>query len=92
MSQPGPLESAFLVERYLPSVSPAEVAAAIERLHDRPGAPARHLFTVLVAGEETGLSCFAAPDHGSVARTNDDAAFPFDRIVEVTIFGIDRNE
>jgi hypothetical protein len=81
--------SAFLVERYLPSVSAADVAAAVQRLHDRRGVPARHLFTVLVAGEETGLSCFAAPDRDRVARTNHEAAFPFDRIVEVTLFGID---
>jgi hypothetical protein len=80
--------SAFLVERYLPSVSPAEVATAIQRLCDNPGATAQHLFTVLVAGEETGLSCFAAPDRACVDRVNHDAAFPFDRIVEVTVFGI----
>lgn len=85
-----PAGSAFLVERYLPSVGPTEVAAAIQRLRDLPRAPARHLFTVLVVGEEIGLSCFAAPDRGSVVRTNNDVAFPFDRIVEVTVFGIDR--
>jgi hypothetical protein len=81
---------AFLVERFLPSVSAADVAAATQRLREHQGSAVRHLFTVLVTGEETGLSCFAASDRVSVARTNDDAAFPFDRIVEVTVFGVYR--
>ncbi len=76
----------YLVERYLLSTTPAEVEAAVGRLVDGRYIGVRHLFTVLVAGEETGLSCFEAADRDSVAKANEMADFPFDRIVEVTTF------
>lgn len=76
----------FLVERYLPSATAATVAAAVDRLIDGKHAGVRHLFTLLIAGEETGLSCFEATDRDTVAEANEAANFPFDRIVDVTMY------
>ncbi|HEX6869503.1 MAG TPA: nickel-binding protein [Micromonosporaceae bacterium] len=76
----------FLVERYLPSTTAAEVNAAVDRLMRAPRTGVRHLFTLLVIGEETGLSCFEATDRGCVVEANEAADFPFDRIVEVTMY------
>ena len=76
----------FLVERYLPSVTAAEVAAAVNRLNEAQHAGVRHLFTVLVIGEDTGLSCFEAVDRDSVDAANREARFPYDRIIEVTTY------
>lgn len=86
MAPSDPSMSTFLVERYLPSVTAADVAAAVTRLgeEDHPGA--RHLFTVLVLGEETGLSCFEATDREAVDAANRAARFPYDRIIEVTTY------
>ncbi len=78
--------STFLVERYLPSATAADVEAAVARVVDAHSSRARHLFTVLVAGEDTGLSCFAAIDRDTVAAVNEAAGFPFDRIIEVTTY------
>jgi hypothetical protein len=75
----------FLVERYIPSVSAGTVGSAVDRLH-RSGPGARHLYSVLVADEETCLSVFEATDPESVGAANEGARFELDRIVEVELF------
>jgi len=74
----------YLVERYLPSMGLPEVAQATGRLPGDHGV--RHLWTVLIPGEDTCLSLFEAPDSGAVRLANERAAFPLDRIVEASLF------
>ena len=47
----------------------------------------RHLYSVLVSGEDTCLSVFEAPDVRAVEVANEWAGFPLDRIVEVSVYG-----
>jgi hypothetical protein len=75
----------FLVERYVPSMSEAEVARAAARLSEAAGDEVRHLYTLLVLEEETCLSLFEAPDTGAVETVNARADFQVDRIVETTL-------
>jgi hypothetical protein len=77
----------YLAERYVPSMTTADVGAAIDRL-DRAVAdePVRHVLSVLVHGEDTCLSIFEAPDSGAIERVSERAGFPLDRIVEATAY------
>jgi hypothetical protein len=79
--------SFFLVERYVPSMSAADVASAAARLAEGSGDGVRHLYTVLIPGEDTCLSLFEAPDATAVDAANERARFPADRIVEAAVFG-----
>jgi len=76
----------FLVERYIPSISSSTVESAARRLAETTDGSARHLITLLVAGEETCLSVFEASDLGAVEAANERAGFELDRIVEVEMF------
>jgi muconolactone delta-isomerase len=80
----------YLVERYVPSMTAAELAAAMARIGELPGDEVRHVWTVLVRGEDTCLSVFEAPDGGAVEEANARASFHFDRVVEVTPLEVDR--
>ena len=80
----------YLVERYVPSMAAAELAAAVARLGELPGDGVRHLWTVLVRGEDTCLSVFEASDAAAVEEANKRANFRLDRVVEVTPFEVDR--
>jgi uncharacterized protein DUF4242 len=77
----------YLAERYVPSMTAADVGAAIDRL-DRAVAdePVRHVLSVLVHGEDTCLSIFEAPDSRAIERVTERAGFPLDRIVEATAY------
>lgn len=75
----------FLVERYVPSTSAGALEAATARLLDADDQVARHVFTLLVPGEDTCLSVFEAPSVDAVAQINQRADFPLDRIVEVRL-------
>jgi uncharacterized protein DUF4242 len=77
----------YLAERYVPSMTAADVGAAIDRL-DRAVAdePVRHVLSVLVHGEDTCLSIFEAPDPRAIERVTVRAGFPLDRIVEATAY------
>ena len=77
----------YLAERYVPSMTAADVGAAIDRL-DRAVAdePVRHVLSVLVHGEDTCLSIFAASDREAIERVTERAGFPLDRIVEATAY------
>ena len=78
----------FLVERYVPSAVPADIEAAVERLAgddaDRT-TDVRHLWTALIAVDETCLSLFEASSADAVERANQQAGFPFDRIIEAAV-------
>ena len=76
----------YLVERYVPSMSAAEVAQAAARLAEAAGDEVRHLYTVLILEEDTCLSLFEAPDAPAVEAANAKAGFPVDRIVEAAVF------
>lgn len=76
----------FLVERYVPSMTPAAIASAAQRLDDSTDDAARHVCTLLVAEEETCLSVFEASDEDAVRAANERARFLIDRIVEVDLF------
>src|SRR6185295_19610451 len=67
----------YLAERYVPSMSAADVGAAIDRL-DRAVSdePVRHVLSVLVHGEDTCLSIFEAPDPQAIERVTARAGFP----------------
>ena len=77
----------FLVERYVPSISSGSVESAVQRLNESGDEGARHVVTVLVAGEETCLSVFEAPDIRAVGTANERAHFELDRVIEVELFG-----
>jgi uncharacterized protein DUF4242 len=73
----------FLVERYVPSMTAAELEAAIARFDELPQARVRHLWTILVAAEDTCLSVFEGTDAAAVEEANVQAGFHLDRVVEV---------
>jgi uncharacterized protein DUF4242 len=73
----------YLVERYVPSLTPDELATAVVRL-DELSAVARHVWTVVVLDEDTCLSVFEASDADAVEMANARANFHLDRVVEVT--------
>lgn len=77
----------YLAERYVPSMTAADVGAAIDRLDRAVSAePVRRVLSVLVHGEDTCLSIFEAPDPGAIERATERAGFPLDRIVEATAY------
>ena len=73
----------FLVEHYLPSTDPGGIAAAARRL--AADTTVRHLWTVLIPAEETGLSLVDAVDPATVATANTRAGLPFTRIVAAVL-------
>ncbi len=79
----------YLVERYVPSMTAAELAAAMARIDELPDDDVRHLWTVLVRDEDTCLSVFEGPDAAAVEEANARARFPLDRVVEVTRVELD---
>ena len=81
---PEVLVAFYLVERYLPSMTAADLRAALARIDDLPPSPVRHLWTILVSAEDTCLSVFEAPDAEAVTAANTRAGFHLDRVVEVT--------
>jgi len=73
----------FLVERY---VSAREASSIVETIQElaRSRDDARHVGTVVLAGDETCLSVFEAKDAPAVAAVNE--GLPLDRIVEAEWF------
>ena len=74
----------YLVERYMPSLTAADLQAAIARIDALPRGRVRHLWTILVAGEDTCLSVFEGPDVEAVEEANARASFHLDRVVAIT--------
>jgi hypothetical protein len=75
--------SVFIVERYWPDVSTADVAELARRLRDSAAAQpgVRYLGSVLLV-EDAVVQCrFEAADAEAVRTVNDAANAPFDRIL-----------
>jgi Protein of unknown function (DUF4242) len=78
----------FVVERYLPAVSPEELAATVAR--DRraaeditaDGIPVRHLLTIHVPSDESCFCLFDAPSADALREAQERWGIGFERIVE----------
>lgn len=81
--------SRFLVERYWPGVSLADLSAAVADLRlalgstRTAGSRVRHIRTTLVVVDETVFSVFEADSMESVSALNDRIGWPYDRILEI---------
>ncbi len=77
----------YVVERYLPDVSPEELERMIERLGrvtrelQQEGTPVHHLGSTIVPDDEACFCQFEAPSEQAVVEANRRADAPFDRIV-----------
>ena len=75
----------FVVERYWPGVSGADVEDLVRRLRAAQPDPSRsgavYLGSVLLVADETVQCRFEASDAAAVARFNLDAGAPYDRIL-----------
>lgn len=76
----------YLVERYLPSLGPDQVATAVDRLSAVGSHDVSHLWTVLIPGEDTCLSLFAAASAEDVEEANRRADFAFTRTIVAVAF------
>jgi hypothetical protein len=79
----------FVVERYWPGVTGADVTALAGRLRSalqegRGGV--RYLGSVLLVGDDVVQCRFEAPDVESVHRANDAAGARIDRILEAVAY------
>ena len=81
----------YLVERYLPGLTPADVHAAIRRTTAvaeemaADGIPIRYLTSAFIADEEACFCQFKALSRETVAEANERAAFPYARILAVDL-------
>lgn len=72
----------YVVERYLPGVSRAELERGLERLQRATrGTAVRYLGSTIVPDDEACFCQFEAPSEEAVADANRCAGLPFDRIV-----------
>ena len=74
----------YLVERYVPSMTAAELGAAVERIRALPDPAVRHVWTIVIQEEDTCLSVFEGPDPAAIEVANARAGFRLDRIVEIS--------
>jgi hypothetical protein len=78
----------YMVERNLPGVTGAELAAAqraaieVGREFTAQGRPVRYIRSTFVPGESRCMCLFEAPDPQLVREVNEAARIPFTRIVE----------
>jgi hypothetical protein len=78
---------AFIVERYLPGLSHAELLRSLERLTQvteelgREGELVRYLGSTIVPEDEACFCHFEAHSEVAVARANERAGVPFHRII-----------
>jgi hypothetical protein len=81
----------YLVERYLPGLSPAEVHAAVQRLRTvteqmtAEGTPIRYLSSAYLAEEESCFCQLEAPSREAVAAATERATFPYAHIHAVRL-------
>ena len=79
----------YLVERYLPGLTPEQLAAAAgsaERTTEtmtQEGTPVQYLRSTFIPGEEKCFCLFEGPSTEMVRTANDRAQLPYERIVEV---------
>jgi hypothetical protein len=78
----------YVAERYLPGITPEELAAAAGRAKGataemtQEGTPIRYLRSTFLPGEEKCFCLFEGPSVDSVKEANERAEIPFERIVE----------
>jgi hypothetical protein len=74
----------FVVERYLPALTPDDVQAHAQREADvlSSGPGVRHLRTTYLCDDELCFSLFEAPSIEVLRRANELSDMPFERITE----------
>jgi Protein of unknown function (DUF4242) len=88
----------YLVERYVPVVSPAELERALEQLKETTlelqseGAHVRYLGSTIVPEDEACFCQFDAPSEELVAEANRRAGIEFDRIVPAVAVSVAAEE
>ena len=70
----------FMVERYLPDLTPDAVRDQVHREQELPGL--RHLRTTYLPGDDLCFSLFEASSLAAVSRANDRAGMAYERIIE----------
>ena len=79
----------YMVERYLPGITPEQLAAAAARAKSvtaemtQQGKPVRYLRSTFLPAEEKSFCLFDAPSPERVKEANELAQIPLQRIVEV---------
>ena len=80
--------SKYLVERYLPGLTPDQLAAAAgsakrtTETMTQEGTPVQYLRSTFIPGEEKCFCLFEGPSAEVVRTANDRAQLPYERIVE----------
>jgi hypothetical protein len=80
--------SKYLVERYLPGITPDQLSAAAGAAKStteamaQEGTPVRYLRSTFIPGEEKCYCLFEGPSADAVKTANDRAQLPYERIVE----------
>ena len=80
--------SKFLVERYLPGITPDQLTAAAGSAKSataqmtEEGTPVRYLRSTFIPGEDKCFCLFEGPSADAVKTANDRAQIPYERIVE----------
>jgi hypothetical protein len=88
----------YLVERYLPGLTAADVHAAIGRLTAvaeemaAEGIPIRYVTSAFIPDEDACFCQFEAPSLEAVAAASERAAFPYARILAVDLATGDESE
>ncbi len=74
----------FVVERYIPALTPDGVQAQAQREADIVSSPAgvRHLRTTYLCADELCFSLFEAPSIDVLRRANELSDMPYERITE----------
>ncbi|TVR68180.1 MAG: DUF4242 domain-containing protein [Sphaerobacteraceae bacterium] len=78
----------YLVERYLPGITPEELAAAAGSAKrttsemSQNGTTIRYLRSTFIPGEEKCFCLFEGPSAEAVKTANERAQIPYERIVE----------
>lgn len=78
----------YYVERYLPGITPEQLAAAAGSAKrttaemTQEGTPVRYLRSTFIPGEEKCFCLFEGPSADAVKTANERAQIPYERIVE----------
>jgi hypothetical protein len=78
----------YIAERYLPGITPEQLAAAAGRAKSttadmrQEGTPVRYLRSTFIPGEEKSFCLFEGPSADAVKMANERAQIPYERIVE----------
>ncbi len=78
----------YVVERYLPGITPEQLTAAAGSAKQataamtQEGTPVRYLRSTFIPGEEKCFCLFEGPSADAVKTANERAQIPYDRIVE----------